>query len=125
MRSVSKVQAGPRVAGVLRLLEARSGVRVRPMSGSTGSDKAVCDGYEWRGNVPWKCRLPLGHKDSCKGNEPEQVFTKEEAQKKLDKALADKAEVERILDAYGGSFGLDQEISMWTYLLTGKTNDTC
>lgn len=25
---------------------------------------ATCDGYEWRGEVPWKCRLPPGHKTS-------------------------------------------------------------
>lgn len=30
----------------------------------------VCDGYEWRGSVPWKCRLRLGHRGSCTGNQP-------------------------------------------------------
>lgn len=24
--------------------------------------QATCHGYEWRGDVPWKCRLPPGHK---------------------------------------------------------------
>lgn len=27
-----------------------------------------CNGYEWRGDVPWKCQLPSGHQDrSCQG----------------------------------------------------------
>jgi hypothetical protein len=38
-------------------------------------NKNECDGYEWRGDVPWKCRLPPGHKTaegiflgrSCRG----------------------------------------------------------
>jgi hypothetical protein len=39
-------------------------------------NKDECDGYEWRGEIPWKCRLPPAHKTkegvflgrSCKGN---------------------------------------------------------
>ena len=38
--------------------------------------KQICDGYEWRGDVPFKCQLPPGHKTadgvflgrSCKGS---------------------------------------------------------
>jgi hypothetical protein len=35
---------------------------VPPTEPDSATDSAACDGYEWRGDVPWKCKLPPGHK---------------------------------------------------------------
>jgi hypothetical protein len=32
------------------------------MPNDPSATAATCDGYEWRGDVPWKCQLPPGHK---------------------------------------------------------------
>lgn len=56
-------------------------------SDSTGSER-LCDGYEWRGEVPWRCTLPVGHKRdgvflgrSCQGShyEPNPMHPKDAA----------------------------------------------